>query len=241
MADIRIEDLPSRDFVSGVELVHVMAPSGSDYKITLERILDHSVPRKEPKNLTLYKSNNTLWKRIAGTDGFSLFEDIYVGDYISMDRAISAYERTGTYQETGSAYVTIADLDGMWGRGDINPINYHHLIMVPGKGLDPTAKQHFGRSRMNSGDSTANGYAGCEMNTTTIGAVASSGSTSSTATINQQLYAEFGTHLKTVRELISNSSNSSGYNRFGSATGCSNGWAWMDVQAVLMSEVEAIP
>jgi len=200
----------------------------------------HRIPRIVPKDISSYLTDGSFSDRVAGTDGFALFDDIFVGDYIHMSRAISAYERTGQYQETGSEYVTIADLDGAWGRGDSgNEINYHHLIMVPGKGLDSTEKQHFGRSRMNpSPDTTAGGYAGCEMNTTTIGAVASSGSTSSTATINQQLYAEFGAHLKTVRELVSNSINSSGYNRFGSATGCSNNWEWMSVQAILMSEAE---
>lgn len=210
-----------------------------DCKDDFVRKMIHNIPRAVSKDLTSYITDGTFWKRLAGTDGFSLFEDIFVGDYIHMSRPISAYERTGTYQETGSEYVTVADIDGAWGRGDSgNGINYHHLIMVSGKGLDPTEKQHFGRSRMNNGNSTANGYAGCEMNTTTIGAVASSGSTSSTATINQQLYAEFGAHLKTVREMVSNSINSSGYNRFGSATGCSNDWAWVSVQAILMSEIE---
>lgn len=212
----------------------------SGLELTIDNIIRaiHRFPRFVPKDISSYLADGTLWKRIAGTDGFSPFDDIYVGDYIHMSRAISAYERTGQYQETGSEYVTVADIDGAWGRGDTDLINYHHAIMVPGKGLDATEKQHFGRSRMNSGDSTENGYAGCEMNTTTIGAVASSGSTSSTATINQQLYAEFGAHLKTVRELVSNSIYSSGYNRLGSATGCSNSWDWVSVQAILMSEAE---
>lgn len=198
----------------------------------------HRFPRAVPKDISSYLADGSFSDRVAGTNGHPLMDDIFVGDYIHMSRAISAYERTGQYQETGSEYVTIADLDGAWGRGDTNPINYHHAIMVPGKGLDATEKQHFGQSRMNSGNDTTGGYASSEMNTTTIGAVASSGSTASTATINQQLYAEFGAHLKTVRELVSNSINSSGYNRFGSATGCSNNWAWVSVQAILMSEAE---
>ena len=76
------------------------------------------------------------------------------------------------------------------------------------------------------------------MNTDTIGAVARSGSTAATASINQQLYAEFGSHLKTTRELISNAINKTGNNRLGSANGCSSNWGWENVQAVLMSEVE---
>lgn len=213
----------------------------SGLELTIDNIIRaiHRFPRATPKDISSYLADGSFSDRVAGTNGHPLMDDIFVGDYLHMSRAISAYERTGQYQETGSEYVTVADIDGAWGRGDSgNEINYHHLIMVPGKGLDPTEKQHFGRSRMNSGNDTTGGYAGCEMNTTTIGAVTSSGSTASTATINQQLYAEFGAHLKTVRELVSNSINSSGYNRFGSATGCSNNWAWVSVQAILMSEAE---
>ena len=76
------------------------------------------------------------------------------------------------------------------------------------------------------------------MRTSTIGAVVSQVSTASGATINKQLYAEFGSHLKTTRELISNAINTTGYNRLGAASGCSNGWEWSSEQAILMSEVE---
>ena len=214
-------------------------PVSSDGLYTaLGAMFIHNIPRLVPKDITAYITDGTFWKRLAGTDGYALFEDIYAADYIHMSRAISAYERTGSHQETGSEYVTIAELDGAMGRGDVDTINYHHAIMVAGKGTDPTEKQHFGRSRMNSSNRTTGGYKSSEMNTTTIGAVASSGSTVATASINQQLYAEFGAHLKTVREFISTSINASGYNRFGNASGCSNNREWVSVQAILMSEVE---
>ena len=196
----------------------------------------HNIPRLIPKDITSYYNDGTLWKRLNGTDGFGLFEDIFVGDYFKMSRPVSAYNQNQSYQLTGSQYVTIAGIDTMWGNGDNITMAYHHLVMVPGMGFDGT--QHFGRSRMNPTSTTDGGYAGSEMYTTTIGAVATSGSTESTATINQQLYAEFGNHLKTTRELLSNSLNSSGYNRFGQASGCSNNWGWYSCQAVLMSEVE---
>lgn len=77
-----------------------------------------------------------------------------------------------------------------------------------------------------------------EMNTTVLGAVATSGSTTADATINQQLYAEFGAHLKKTRELVTNKINATGVNRYGTANGCTNGWEWIDAQAILMSEVE---
>ena len=44
--------------------------------------------------------------------------------------------------------------------------------------------------------------------------------------------------MKTTRELVSNAVNATGYNRFGSATGCANNWEWISAQAILMSEVE---
>lgn len=205
------------------------------FGIPVATALIHNIPRLVPKDITSYITDGTLWKRLAGTNGYALFEDIYVGDYFKMSRAISAYERTGQNQATGSQYVTIADIDGAMYRGD-NGINYHHLIMVPGKGFGGT--QYFGHARMNAGSTAAGGYKGSEMFTDTIGEVATSGSTATTASINQQLYAEFGSHLKTTRELVSNGINASGYNRFGTATGCASSWEWTSVQAVLMSEIE---
>ena len=198
--------------------------------------LSHNTPRLTPKNITSYVTDGTLWKRLNGTNGYALFEDIYVGDYFEMSRSISAYEKTGTNQTTGSKFVTIAGIDTMWGNGDSNVISNHHLVMVPGQGFGGT--QHFGRSRMNATNTTEGGYKASEMNVETLGEVASSGSTAATASINQQLYAEFGAHLKTTRELVSNKVNATGYNRFGSATGCANNWEWISAQAVLMSEIE---
>ena len=197
----------------------------------------HNIPRLVPKDITAYITNGTFWERLAGTNGYALFEDIYVGDYFKMSRPISAYERTGQYQTTGSQYVTIAGLDTMMNNGDQGyGVNYHHAVMVAGQGFGGT--QHFGRSRMNATDTTEGGYKASEMNTLVLGEVTSTGSTAADATINQQLYAEFGSHLKTTRELVTNSINATGYNRFGSATGCASNWAWISAQAILMSEVE---
>ena len=197
----------------------------------------HNIPRLVPKDITAYITDGSFWERLAGTNGYALFEDIYVGDYFQMSRAISAYERTGQYQTTGSQYVTIAGLDTMMGNGNQGSfVNYHHAVMVAGQGFGGT--QHFGLSRMNATDTTEGGYKASEMNTLVLGDVTSTGSTAADATINQQLYAEFGAHLKTTRELVSNAINATGYNRFGSATGCASNWEWISAQAILMSEIE---
>ena len=207
------------------------------FGIPVAKALSHNIPRLEPKDITAYITDGTFWKRLAGTDGYALFEDIYVGDYFKMSRPISAYERTGQYQTTGSQYVTIAGLDTMMNNGDQgNGVDYHHAVMVAGQGFG--GKQHFVHSRMNATDTTEGGYKASEMNTLVLGEVTSTGSTAANATINQQLYAEFGSHLKTTRESVSNAINATGYNRFGSATGCASDWAWISAQTILMSEVE---
>ena len=189
----------------------------------------HRIPRG--KDITEYYQDGTLWTRIANN-----FDDIYVGDYFKMSRAISAYERTGSYQTTGSQYVTIAELNPEYYNGDSYSLNYNHIGLIPGQ--FKSGSFHFGKSRMNSSNTTEGGYIGSEMYTTTLGAVATSGSTSATASINQQLYAEFGSHLKTYSALLTNSINPSGYNRFSANSGCSNNWAWVDVQSILLSEIE---
>ena len=207
------------------------------FGIPVATALSHNIPRLVPKDITAYITDGTFWKRLAGTNGYALFEDIYVGDYFKMSRAISAYERTGQYQTTGSQYVTIAGLDTMMNNGDQGSgVNYHHDVMGAGHGFGGT--QHFGRSRMNATNTTEGGYKASEMNTLVLGGVTSTGSTAADATINQQLYAEFGSHLKTTRELVTNSINATGYNKFGSATGCASNWEWISAQAVLMSEIE---
>ena len=198
--------------------------------------LCHNIPRLVPNDITAYYTDDSLWNRLNGTGGYSLFEDIYVGDYFKMSRPITAYEHTDAYQVTGSQYVTIAGFDTMMGNGDTNGANYHHLVMMPGQGFGGT--QHFGRSRMNPENTTVGGYKASEMNTTTLGAVATAGNTGATASINQQLYAEFGSHLKTTREMVTNGINASGYNRYGNAGGCASNFEWTDAQAILMSEVE---
>ena len=153
-----------------------------------------------------------------------------------MSRHISAYNQDQNYQATGSDYVTIAGFDCMRRNGESDAMNFNHITCVPGQFRSGTF--HFGRSRMNPTNTTLGGYARSEMYTTTIGEVATEGSTEATATINQQLYAEFGSHLKTSKEFLSNAINASGYNRFGTNSGCSNNWAWYSCQAALMSEIE---
>ena len=213
------------------------------------KLLDHNIPRLVPKDITSYITDGSIARRLTGGyksgssgDKYSLFEDIFVGDYWQMSRAITAPDQDSQYATTGTDWVTIAGIDTLFWTGDQSTgVNYHHLVMVPGKGFTD-AKNHFGRKRMNSTNTTVGGYVASEMHTTTIGEVVSAGSTATGATINQQLFAEFsGSHplkLKTTRELLTNQMTATLVNRLGSADGASSGWAWTSVQACLMSEVE---
>lgn len=199
-------------------------------------ILNYNVPRIVPKDITPYFTDGTLWNRIAGTNGYREYEDIHVGDYIDMGRTVTCPNIQGdTYGTVGSRYVTVASCGGLKG-GGASAFTKNHLVMIPGQGFGGT--QHFGRHRMNPSNTTEGGYVASQMFTDILGAVVSSGSIESGATINQQLYYIFGSHLQTTNELLSNAMTSTLNNRFGSANGAASGWAWNNVQACLMSEIE---
>lgn len=192
----------------------------------------YNIPRVTPKDITPYWTDGTLWDRIAGSNGFKPYEDIHVGDYIDMGRTVTCPD---SYNDTvGSQYVTVASCEGFYGNGETG-ITYRHIIMVPGKGFGGT--QHFGRHAMHV--STPHpGYVSSDMNQSVLGPVVTEGSIDTGATINQQLYYIFGSHLKTIESLLATAMSSSLYNRFGSAGGASSGWGWQSVQTRLMSEIE---
>ena len=192
----------------------------------------YNIPRVTPKDITSYWTDGTLWNRIAGSSGFKPYEDIHVGDYIDMGRTVTCPD---SYNGTvGSQHVTVASCGGFYGNGD-SGITYPHIIMVPGKGFGGT--QHFGRHAMHS--STPHpGYVSSDMNQSVLGPIVTEGSITTGATINQQLYYIFGSHLKTIKSLLATAMSSSLYNRFGSAGGASSGWGWQSVQTRLMSEIE---
>lgn len=66
------------------------------------------------KNITSYFTDGSLWNRIAGTGGYSLFEDLYLGDYITI----------------GSNSYAIVDFD-YYIRCGSTDITAHHLVMMP--------------------------------------------------------------------------------------------------------------
>lgn len=176
------------------------------------------------KDITEYWKDGSLWNRIAGTNGFELFEDLYLGDYIELDTAITA---SGS-DTTGTKKIVIGEFDPLnnyqlTGNSDMTGY-FHHLLMVP--------DTHFGKAKMNSSNTTAGGYVGSAMHTSVLGQYNTSNS------ISAQLYTQLGSHLKKTKELLSNSINASGYNRLGANSGCANNWTWADCYSVLLSEIE---
>jgi len=65
-------------------------------------------------NITKYLTDETLWKRINGSGGYKLFEDLYLGDYITAN---------------GISYV-IADFDYYYHSGN-KSFSPHHVVMMP--------------------------------------------------------------------------------------------------------------
>lgn len=226
--------------VGGVSWSDVSNPKRTEiyriFKNIPESVMSHNTPRLVPKDLTEYFNNGTLYDRLWGRNGFDLCEDIYAGDYFNMGRAVTAPNQDPQYQTTGSSWVTIVSINGLAGNGDNSTPPSMHMVCVPGQGENGSF--HFGRHRMNPTNTAEGGYAATELFTQIYGPVATSGSIASGATINQQLKYIFGDHLVTTRELLTNSINPSGYNRFGANSGCSNNWGWGSAQAIDMSEIE---
>jgi len=194
----------------------------------------HNIPRYyssttgEGKDITAYFTDGSLYSRLNGTDGYEFLEDIYVGDFFDMGTTVTITNSEDSV--VGSRWVTIAGIDTLAGNGNTIDMLYHHLVLVPGKGgLDENegSVQHFGQHAMNTSNTTSGGYAGSWMHTTGL------------PSIDTQLTAIFGDHLKTTKELLSNSIDSNAASAGGAGlTGSANNWDWYNCKSVLMSEVE---
>jgi len=109
-------------------------------------------------------------------------------------------------------------------------VDYNHIVVCP--------LTHFGASKMNDAKSTEGGYYNSLMNQQILGLPTTTGNTA--GTINEQLYYEFGNHLKTFKETQSSQTISSLPNKEGDANdlGAASNYAWHLIQSTLMSEVE---
>ncbi len=112
----------------------------------------------------------------------------------------------------------IAGFDVYLHKGDTE-LTKHHAIIVPDK--------HLTTAQMNSTNTSAGGYVGSEMYKTVLPSV-----------LSTYITPVFGNHVIEYRNLLTNSINATGYNRFGTNSGCSNGWDWYSRKLDLMNEVQ---
>ena len=192
---------------------NIQATSVSDMLTQANRAASCSYNRGE--NITKYVTDGTLRDRIAGTNGFEPYEDIFPWDYIDLGTPITCTTSGGGASTGGSQVIRVAQ------RGGLNSYQYNGncLIMVPETG--------FGSSYMNSSNTTVGGYYNSFMHQTIM------------ADLNTKLgNSIIGSYLKETNELLSNGINASGYNRFGTNSGCASSWAWYLCKCVLMSEIE---
>ena len=167
------------------------------------------------KDITSYYSDGSLWKRINGTDGYSLFEDLYVGDYIKVD---------GVHANVNGITWRIAGFDIFYMKGRPSSVmTSHHVVIVPDEIL--------GTSYMNSTDTTIGGYAGSYMYTTTLPSVKTN-----------YLDKVFDGHILPYDTLITSLVNVSATNNrlAGNSNGASNSFGWAEGRYLdIMNEVQA--
>ena len=131
------------------------------------------------KDITEYLTDGTLWKRVGGTDGYDLFEDLYVGDYFLNN----------------SKKYRIAAFDYWLHNGDTE-CTTHHIVIVPDHNMLTAdgSTTHW----MNSSDTTTGGYVGTNFYT-------GNGSNTGKATCLAEAEGVFGSaHILSHREYFTN-------------------------------------
>ena len=180
----------------------------------------------------LYKAAAT-YDVTAGNSGFhnSIFRGKDVTEYLTSE--YSLYDRisdgtftdlyVGDYVVVNDITWRIAGFDMLYNKGDstdtsINQTyNRHHAVIVPDTNLT--------NAQMNTSDTTKGGYVGSAMYTTTLPTV-----------LSTYITPVFGEHVLTYRAALTNSVNTSAYNRSGTNSGASNGFAWYTRSLDLMNE-----
>ena len=153
--------------------------------------------------------DGSIYDRIAGTNGYKMFQDLYVGDYIVADNVNAT---------VNGIVWRIAGFDIYYGKGD-TAFNTHHAVIVPDTNLTT--------SYMNSSATTEGGYVGSYMYTTKLPSV-----------LSTYITPVFGNNVLTHKTNLTNSMGTSLYNRYGTNSGASNWYAWYERQLDLMNEVQ---
>ena len=155
------------------------------------------------KDITSFYEDGTLWDRIAGKNGFTGMEGIYPGCYFDMSRGIRANVPENPYLPNGVKRIVVLGCNSKWFKSGNNQdtLNFNHIVCTP--------KTNLGVSYFNT-ENNGNGYYGSYMNQSVIGLPTTTGNIA--GTINEQLYAEFGGHLITYKQKLSNNVDSTTLN-----------------------------
>lgn len=176
------------------------------------------------KDITSYLTNGSLWNRIKGAGGYKLFEDLYLGDYITV----------------GSNSFAIVDFDYYLRCGSVD-MNEHHIVMMPVGAMNiPEGTALYGTSESLTFINTAN-----------AGATVNSQETATAFKWNATMDApnthstKGGYKYSRMRTVVMKAANTIVINAFGAAhvkpitviypnpsdaeaSGLASGWAWFD-------------
>ena len=179
-------------------------------------------------NLSTFKDEcDKVYVQCIDNAGFhnSIFRGKDITSYLT-DGSLYTRISNGTFEDlfVGDYIVKnditwrIAGFDVYLHKGDTE-LTKHHAIIVPDK--------HLTTAQMNSSDTTVGGYVASSMYTTTLPSI-----------LDTYITPVFGSHVIEIRNLLTTGINASGYNRWGTSSGCSNAWDWRSRKVDLMNEVQ---
>lgn len=173
------------------------------------------------KDITSYLTDGSLSNRIAGTGGYSMFEDIYIGDYFIVN--IPGYGDVTTRWR-------VASFDHYFRTGpDTDILTTHHIVLVPDRRLF--------YSKMRTTDTTVGGYAGSLMHCSTEGDLTTFGtgvlSVLDAAIETTSLGGHIIEYSQNLTTGISSALSMIGAGTYGTATQT----AWYSVKSCLMSDI----
>ena len=176
------------------------------------------------KDITSYLTNGSLWNRIKGAGGYKLFEDLYLGDYITV----------------GSNSFAIVDFDYYLRCGNVD-LNEHHIVMMPVGAMNiPAGTALYGTSESLTFINTAN--AGVTVSSQEFATVFKWNATMDVPNTHS---TKGGYKYSRMRTVVMKAANTIVINAFGAAhvkpitvmypnpsdaeaSGLASGWAWFD-------------
>lgn len=176
--------------------------------------LDHTIPRHNlaDRNITKYYQDGTLWDRLNGINGFSRYEDIFVGDFFFLSRPISGpcateHDPQGSNEQYFNAEALMIIHLGEYTYAC--PCTYTAYSIPSGDIVYSPMIGFFGKFSASS-LYVASGGGPKAINQLTdlwteIGSTSDAASTEEGASITAQLKAELGNHVRSRRATYSDS------------------------------------